>query len=96
MDLFAIVCPQCGSNDVSVSEKSNDAVCNACGTKFLITDKQPNWYEENAVYEPAKRANRKMKFKPLYSTDVFLRKAIIEYFEKTCQLGTARRNGRTG
>ena len=82
MDLFAIVCPQCGSNDVSVSEKSNDAVCNSCGTKFLITDKQPNWYEENAVYEPAKRADRKLKFKPLYSTDVFVRKVIVDLFQK--------------
>ncbi len=86
MDLFAIVCPQCGSNDVSVSEKSNDAVCNSCGTKFLITDKQPNWYEENAVYEPAKRADRKLKFKPLYSTDVFLRKAIISILKKHASL----------
>ncbi len=86
MDLFAIVCPQCGSNDVSVSEKSNDAVCNSCGTKFLITDKQPNRYEENAVYEPAKRADRKMKFKPLYSTDVFLRRAIIDIFQKKASL----------
>ena len=86
MDLFAIVCPQCGSNDVSVSEKSNDAVCNSCGTKFLITDKQPNWYEENAVYEPAKRADRKMKFKPLYSTDVFLRNTMIRMYQRKASL----------
>lgn len=86
MDLFAIVCPQCGSNNVSVSEKSNDAVCNSCGTKFLITDKHPNWYEENAVYEPAKRADRKLKFKPLYSTDVFLRNAIISILKKGASL----------
>ena len=87
MDLLAIVCPQCGSNDVSVSEKSNDAVCNSCGTKFLITDKQPNWYEEeNAVYEPAKRADRKMKFKPLYSTDVFLRNTMIRMYQRKASL----------